>query len=228
MSVHPIHRGNGFSLVELSIVLVILGLLTGGILSGQALIRAAELRSITAQSSQYVTAIYSFRDKYFALPGDFAEATRFWGQQYSGATCAAHSGAAVTTPGACNGNGNGILTVTGGAGLSSEAFQSWRHLALAGLVEGSYTGLAGTAAEQHAIPGENIPAGKVSNTGFGLTFRNSAAGTGTITQLTEGYGHYLMIGRGSADNWPYNPFASRKKPGTSTPSSMTASLRAAW
>ena len=60
----------GFSLVELSIVLVILGLLTGGILAGQSLIRAAELRSISTDYSRYIAAVQAFRDKYFALPGD--------------------------------------------------------------------------------------------------------------------------------------------------------------
>src|SRR5438552_4058186 len=68
-----------FSLVELSIVLVILGLLVGGILSGQSLIRAAELRSVTTEFSRYLAAVQSFKDKYFALPGDMANATAFWG-----------------------------------------------------------------------------------------------------------------------------------------------------
>ncbi|MGB1540395.1 MAG: prepilin-type N-terminal cleavage/methylation domain-containing protein, partial [Rickettsiales bacterium] len=64
----------GFSLVELSIVLVILGLLTGGILGGQSLIRAAELRSVSKEYEKYQTAINIFKDKYFALPGDFNNA----------------------------------------------------------------------------------------------------------------------------------------------------------
>ena len=68
---------SAFSLVELSIVLVILGLLVGGVLSGQSLIRAAELRSVTTEYSRYTTAISSFRDKYFALPGDMSNATSF-------------------------------------------------------------------------------------------------------------------------------------------------------
>ncbi|PZP83692.1 MAG: type II secretion system protein, partial [Azospirillum brasilense] len=57
---------HGFSLVELSIVLVILGLLTGGILGGQSLIRAAELRTISTDANRYITAAQTFRDKYFA------------------------------------------------------------------------------------------------------------------------------------------------------------------
>ena len=60
-----------FSLVELSIVLVILGLLAGGVLSGQALIRAAELRSVTADYQRYTAAIMVFRDKYFSFPSLF-------------------------------------------------------------------------------------------------------------------------------------------------------------
>ena len=69
-----------FSLVELSIVLVILGLLTGGILTGQNLIRAAELRSVVTEFQTYQTAVMTFRDKYFALPGDMTNATDFWGE----------------------------------------------------------------------------------------------------------------------------------------------------
>ena len=76
-------RPQGFSLVELSIVLVILGLLTGGILAGQSLIRASELRAATAEYQRYATSIQSFRDKYMALPGDMTNATRFWGSVYA-------------------------------------------------------------------------------------------------------------------------------------------------
>ena len=65
----------GFTLVELSIVLVILGLLVGGVLSGQSLIRAAELRAVSTEHSKFVTAMNSFRDKYFAAPGDMKPPT---------------------------------------------------------------------------------------------------------------------------------------------------------
>lgn len=71
----------GFSLVELSIVLVILGLLTGGILGGQALIKAAEMRATIKQLEEYQLAVNGFRLKYNATPGDFTDATRFWGAE---------------------------------------------------------------------------------------------------------------------------------------------------
>ena len=105
-----------FSLIELSIVLVILGLLTGGILAGQSLVHAAELRSVSIEWNRYQTAIYTFRDKYFALPGDMANASSVW-------------------PTATNGPGSGMIGTywTGGVRL-------WQHLSLAGLIEGKFTG----------------------------------------------------------------------------------------
>jgi prepilin-type N-terminal cleavage/methylation domain-containing protein len=69
----------GFTLVELSIVLVIIGLIVGGVLVGQDMIRAAEIRSTIAQVEKYNTAVNTFRDKYNNLPGDIlgSDATRF-------------------------------------------------------------------------------------------------------------------------------------------------------
>lgn len=147
----------GFSLVELSIVLVILGLLTGGILAGQSLIRAAELRAIPTEYQRYDAARYSFRDKYMGLPGDISNATRFWGD--NNAACA---DAAIPngTPGTCNGNADGILTAPLAASATGERFQFWTQLALAGLIEGTYTGLAGGSSNHHVVPGTNTPLSK--------------------------------------------------------------------
>lgn len=150
----------GFSLVELSIVLVILGLLTGGILAGQSLIRAAELRSISSDFSRYQTAVLTFRDQYFALPGDMRNATAFWGDD--NAVCP-DAAIANGTPGTCNGNGDGAL----GSGTvnPSEFFRAWQQLALAGLIEGTYTGIAGAADARQAIIGTNVPRSRIANAG---------------------------------------------------------------
>ena len=112
-------RRNGFTLLELSIVLVILGLLIAGVMTGRSLIRASEMRSASADASRLATSVYSFRDKYFMLPGDVTNASAFW------------SG----TP---NGNGNGQIDYL--LGNPGEEYNAWQHLALAGIIPGSYTG----------------------------------------------------------------------------------------
>ncbi len=192
----------GFSLVELSIVLVILGLLTGGILAGQSLIRASELRAVSVEYSRYVTAAQSFRDKYFAYPGDFSKATQFWGRLNSNADCVTNSSAAVATPGACDGNMDGQVTAGGTASTSTESFQFWRHLANAGLIEGSYTGIAGPNtgwAGNDAVLGTNTPRSKLSGGGWGIFYNNAAGDTATYK---NNYGNMLIFGAQNPGNYP--------------------------
>ena len=193
---HPAHssRRSGFSLVELSIVLVILGLLVGGVLSGQSLIRAAELRSVTTQYQQFSTAIGSFKDKYFAIPGDMSNAVSFWGNTVTG-----------------NGDGDGRIentaTAIGAAAAttSNEISNFWQHLASAQMVEGSYTVVAGTI----MTAGTNNPKGKLSSSGWNVIglgtvgFDSSAADTGTtdpaIATFFDGdYGNAFLLGAGTA------------------------------
>lgn len=180
---------NGFSLVELSIVLVILGLLTGGILAGQSLIRATELRSVSTEYSRYVTAVGTFRDKYFALPGDFSKATSFW---TASGTCPGLSGTAAA--GVCNGDGSGVIR--GDATTSNELFGAWEHLAMAGLVEGSYSGNTGHATvfiNRTPIYGTNAPVGKISSAGW--MFHSQGDYTVADTLFFEGnYDNMLAFG----------------------------------
>ena len=96
----------GFSLLEISIVLAVVGMLSGGVLAGQSLIKAAELRTVMTELREYQTAINIFKEKYFALPGDMSNATEFWGKLNS--TCTTHAGTA-NADGVCNGNGNGTI-----------------------------------------------------------------------------------------------------------------------
>lgn len=198
-------KESGFSLVELSIVLVILGLLTGGILAGQNLIRAAELRSVSTQYQGYMSAVHTFRDKYFALPGDFKDATKFWGRLSSATHCVTNSSQAVATPGACDGNGNGLMNNAAGTSQAGEIFGFWHHLAHAGLIEGSYSGLSGpTTNAWHSVPGENIPRGKISNTAWGLYFHGNYTGVNNSIVFATDYGNNVVLGGVSSNSIPEN------------------------
>jgi prepilin-type N-terminal cleavage/methylation domain-containing protein len=193
----------GFSLVELSIVLVILGLLTGGILTGQNLIRAAELRSVVTQLRQFQTATMTFRDKYFALPGDIANATQFWGYSNGVTSCTNNTGAANATNGVCDGNGNGHIRLSNnGANAASEAHQFWRHLAASGMVEGTYTGIAGSAGHSHCVSGQNCPAARLTNSMWGVRYLPAAASTSTHFQLPGDLpANHFTIGN-NPNSWP--------------------------
>lgn len=172
-------RQTGFSLVELSIVLVILGLLVGGILGGQSLIHAAELRSVIKEHEQYQTAIMSFRGKYLAFPGDMANATSFWGRADNGSfsgQCASPSTNTGTGTQTCNGNGDGVINTF------AETVRFWQHLANAGLISGTYTGVAGSGGPGHSEIGVNVPESKMGN-GIGWAAREtigSATGGGSL------------------------------------------------
>lgn len=188
-------RHSAFSLVELSIVLVILGLLTGGILSGQSLLRAAELRSVNADAQRYVAATYAFRDKYFTLPGDLSTATKFWGDNNS--VCADNA-IPNGTPGVCNGSGDGNINyfVTAAAGAPAETFQAWLHMAYAGMVEGNFTGLAGPSSANHGVINSNVPGARLKNGAWGFISYDSLNPSTADTNMFNGiiYGNTLQLG----------------------------------
>lgn len=184
----------GFSLVELSIVLVILGLLTGGILAGQSLIRAAELRAVNTEFQRYSAAISSFRDKYFALPGDFTKASGTGG---FGWTDAAGNATAV-------GDGDGAIRNTAAAG-TNEIAAFWTQLSNAGLIEGSNTNIGGTT----LTIGTNNSRSKVTNAAWnviclgvmgenGVSVPTAGASSVVNTTYFDGvYGNVLAIGSGT-------------------------------
>jgi len=121
-----IRRQHGFTLVEIAIVLVIIGLLLGGILKGQEMITQAKIKNSIADFSGISAAYYGYQDRYRAIPGDDLNAATRW-----------------TTPTAATaGNGNGIVAGTyNNAGAvctaATEACSWWDHLRRAGFVAGS-------------------------------------------------------------------------------------------
>lgn len=139
-STHTARRG--FTLIEMSIVLVIIGLIVAGILTGQEMIKAATVRSQISQLEKLETAIYAFRDKYNGLPGDLANATTFFGTtDANGYTVASGNGDGTIvssisgyTPGDCM---TGTATQFGRGVAANEVEEVFHHLNLAGM--GNYS-----------------------------------------------------------------------------------------
>ena len=120
-------KQTGFTLVEIAIVLVIIGLLLGGILKGQEMITQAKIKNVVADFSGVSAAYYGYQDRYRAIPGDDPNALTRW----TGAT-----------PAVVAGNGNGVVAGTwnnAGAACTTavEACSWWHHLRQAGFVSGS-------------------------------------------------------------------------------------------
>src|SRR3989449_5075772 len=74
----------GFTLVEIAIVLVIIGLLLGGILKGQEMITQAKIKNAINDFNGITVAVTSYQDRYRALPGDDQNATARWTTQSPG------------------------------------------------------------------------------------------------------------------------------------------------
>ena len=114
------NKQTGFTLIELAIVLVIIGLLLGGVLRGQELINSAKVKNMANDFRSIPVYIYGYQDKFKAFPGDDKAATTH---------------VAATT----NGNGNGALEGSWFNNLAStsEAYQFWQHVRLANLAPGA-------------------------------------------------------------------------------------------
>ncbi len=120
-------RQQGFTLIEIAIVLVIIGLLLGGVLKGQELITSARVRNMITTQDGIKAAYFGFLDRYRALPGDYNQAI------------ANIPGCATCT----NGNNNGQLRFIAAGDVIDEPNNVWEHLSKAGFITGSYVYGAG-------------------------------------------------------------------------------------
>lgn len=164
-------KKHGFSLVELSVVIVIIALVIGGVIAGRELVRQAELQSVISEYEELNGGTGTFFDKYGLLPGDFDDANNQWG-------CGAD----------CNGDGDGRVT------WCQEALNAWVHLNEADIVLNSFdvtTGCPGTASV-----GINSPTSQVTSAGW--SFYSVTPWGSTYSSQTED--HYFLIGREGTDD----------------------------
>lgn len=173
----------GFTLVELAIVLIIIGLLIGGILKGQELIANAQITNAVTQIKGVDGAVATFRETYGSFPGDFGNANVRIAGCVNDPTCDNPTGAGID---------NGRVDVGIGSipavALTNEGLQFFNHMRVADLITG-FTGNIGAATT--ASFGVSNPEASI---GGGFTVGHTSAGGGiTFTPALARAGHYLVL-----------------------------------
>jgi prepilin-type N-terminal cleavage/methylation domain-containing protein len=164
-----INKQKGFTLVEIAIVLVIIGLLLGGILKGQELISSARVRNLADQNSGIQAAYYGFIDRYRQVPGDWS------------------GGAATTAMGVTviGGNGNSRIDNT-----TEEASAVWAQLAKSNFIGGGFT--PATTATSSTLLYRDAAPRNAFNGALTLT-RNSAYSGSANTRLNLHIGNNVPV-----------------------------------
>lgn len=178
-------KQSGFTLVEIAIVLVVIGLLLGGILKGQQLINSARVRNLADQNSGVQAAYYGFIDRFRNLPGDMMPdvACRTVGNTTSPDCTAGNE----TVGGNANGRIENLV----------EAAAVWSHLSVAGFLTGTY---AGTASADAATYRNGVATGDIPPNAFQgaimlahLSDYLNGNAAGTIVRLAYSFGGNIPV-----------------------------------
>ena len=172
----------GFTLLEMSIVLVIIGLLVGGILVGQELIKSAELRGLTSQVQKYNTSVNAFRVKYNSFPGDM---TSYNSSAFGFFTETTNA----NTPG--HQDGNGLIEGGSSNGLNpvGETLSFWVHLSQANLVDGSF----GTSTNAAIAPASGLATNTVQPPSQSLPNTKTSPANSFIVYYASGFNYFQTM-----------------------------------
>jgi prepilin-type N-terminal cleavage/methylation domain-containing protein len=200
MGGHQHNRHSGFTLIELSIVLVIIGLIVGGILAGQNLIAAAAIRAQVTQVEKYKTSVNAFFEKYGYLPGDIPPTPASQFGFLVGQNCGGAIGAR---------DGNGLIQGGGGtyAVGFGESMLFWQDLSTAGMIDGNYpnggAGSWGCLDVNQAwslIPGtlyvgDHMPAAAIGNGHFLYVYSVNAQNWFGLSAVTATTANSLVVSK---------------------------------
>ena len=174
------NQQSGFTLVEIAIVLVIIGLLLGGVLKGQELINSAKVKNYANDFRNIPLFIYGYQDKFKALPGDDTNVDAHLGGICATTSCKASSPGAV---------GNAVLEGSWNTTTKTdETYLFWQHIRLAGLAAGPTS-----TSDANYVP-RNADGGII-----GITSGSSVT-TGTTTSvyspISTLHGTYIVCSQG--------------------------------
>jgi prepilin-type N-terminal cleavage/methylation domain-containing protein len=185
-----------FTLMEMAVVLVIIGLMSGSVILGTNVVRSQQINQVLEDAGTYRNAMSLFETSYSSLPGDFSGAVAVWGAVGGGASCA--TPATDTDDGGkktCDGDDDGTIESS-----NYESFRAFQQMMAAGLIAGRYTGVYVTGGTTYAVPGTNSPVGAVKNSTY---FLDSYGDLTSDTDRYDGdYNNVLIYGLKTTNSYP--------------------------
>ncbi len=164
-------KKSAFSLIELSIVLIIIGLLIAGVTGGASLIKSSELRAVASEARAFTTSINGFYNQFNAYPGDYTTAIS----------------------GSSTGDGDNTIEYgSGGGGTASEGRNAWVQMKAAGIIDSNVLSAATSvvATTTAASFGSSVPASKIKSSGWDLDYNATSGVLQNVLVLTGATGTY--------------------------------------
>lgn len=171
------NKSAGFTLVELSIVIIIIGFLIAGIAAGSSLIHQAKLNSVVTDMQSYQTAYNTFIQRYNGVPGDITNAESYF--PAGGAT------ACGATAGNCDGNGDGLIDRSSSS-APNETQAAWKEMSLAGIISAGVGVVPDTILSDTV--GSTVPASKITAAGYAMIGAGMRVGDGSANPVFSPWG----------------------------------------
>ena len=179
-------RNKGFTLIEIAVVIVIIGVIASAIVAGQELVKQSELRSIMTELENHKVAYKLFVQTYGKAPGDFPKGSLYWPNGSTG--CASGSGA-------CDGNGDGLISYSqsggpSGVGGVNENVIALRQMKMAGMLDFASVQITsaiynGSSSVEKMIPGMNTPKSRRDGAGYFFSGYETANNTYVLNNCLD-------------------------------------------
>lgn len=161
-----------YTLLEISISLVVIGLIAGAVIVGQVFIQQGNIRLVTRELARHEAAYTTFRDKYDALPGDMDRAHTIWGTADGNGSNVACQEKQTFDGKTCSGNGNGVIMTS--QREQDETHRAWQHLKNAGLIEGTFGGTTNNVAAGNLLT-VTVAASRAQGAGYQFFYESKVA-----------------------------------------------------